>query len=41
MSDALSLLYVLRDGVAARDEQHRALKEGRSGPPNWGIPPAV
>jgi hypothetical protein len=41
MSDAMSLLYVLRDGIAARNEQQRALEEGRIGPPDWGIPPAV
>ena len=41
MSDAESLLHLLRDGLSARDERERALLEGRIGPPDWGIPPAV
>lgn len=41
VGDAVALLHVLRDGLTVRDEREQALLEGRVGPPDWGIPPAV
>jgi hypothetical protein len=38
---AETLLHVLRDGLAVRREREAAIREGRVGPPDWGVPPAV
>jgi hypothetical protein len=38
---AEALLHILRDGLAVERERAAALREGRVGPPDWGVPPAV
>ena len=41
LCDAEELLYVLRDGLAVARDREQALEEGRVGPPDWGVPPAI
>lgn len=36
-----SLLYVLRDGLAAKRERDQAMREGSLPPEKWGPPPAI